>query len=136
VPLLFWRIRRERPGGALNIVGHSWGALDAFRLAVRAEGAGGQVDNLITLDPVGWPFGRRPHGAPTAPWLNVVCAPSQPDDSDRLTNRPPWSRKPSGLPIERTQTNVVLDLNHWNVDMMMHLSGARARLDAAWTAKT
>lgn len=129
---LFWRIRRERPGEPLNIVGHSWGALDAFRLAVLVERSGVPVANLITLDPVGWPFGRAPHGTPNAPWQNVEGSPSAPDSSDRLTNRWPWSRKPSGLPIARADAHVVLDVNHWNVEGMMRLSGARERLECSW----
>jgi pimeloyl-ACP methyl ester carboxylesterase len=129
---LAWRVRRLRPAAPLNIVGHSWGALDAYRLAVLVERARFSVDNLITLDPVGWPFGRAPRGLPTAPWLNVDCAPSRPDASDRMTNRWPWSRKPSGLPVERAAAKVVLDLNHWNVEAMMQLGGARERLDASW----
>jgi hypothetical protein len=96
------------------------------------ERAGFPVENLITLDPFGWPFGTRPRGFPTARWLNVDCAPSRPDASDRMTDRRPWSRKPSGLPVDRAERNVVLDLNHWNVEAMMQLGGARARLDANW----
>jgi hypothetical protein len=49
-----------------------------------------------------------------------------------MTNRWPWSRKPSGLPVERAAAKVVLDLNHWNVEAMMQLGGARERLDASW----
>jgi pimeloyl-ACP methyl ester carboxylesterase len=133
---LAWGIGRRHPAALLNIIGHSWGALDAYRLARLLERAGVSVGNLITLDPVGWPFGRCPRGLPAARWLNVDCASSQPDDSDRMTERWPWSRKPSGLPVERAETNIVLDLNHWNVEAMMRLGGARARLDASWSEET
>jgi hypothetical protein len=34
--------------------------------------------------------------------------------------------------VDRAERNVVLDLNHWNVEAMMQLGGARARLDANW----
>lgn len=129
VGLLLRRILRQAPEGALNIVGHSWGGPDAYRLALAAERRGIEVASLITLDPVAGPIRPAPQGELAAPWLNVVAAPSAPDASDRLTRRPPWSRKPSGLPVTRAAACVELDLNHWNVEAMMRLSGARAWLD-------
>lgn len=123
------RLRRARPARPLNIVGHSWGGPDAIRVAAAAERDGLAVANLVTLDAVAGPLRRVPAVALSAAWLDVVATPSTPDRSDRLTHRPPWSRKVVGLPADVT---VSLDLNHWNVDGMMRLSGARARLDAAW----
>jgi hypothetical protein len=76
---------------------------------------------------------RRPAGWRPGPyWLDVNLAPSSPDHTDQLTNRRPWARKPSRLPLGAADRRVVLDLNHWDVGRMMRLSGARDRLDGAW----
>jgi pimeloyl-ACP methyl ester carboxylesterase len=119
-------------GEPVNVVGHSWGAIDAFVAVTGAAGRGGHVATLVTLDPVSGPL-RRPPARPSGlHWLNVTLEPCRPDESDRLTNRRPWAAKPSRLPLEAADRHVVLDLNHWDVAGMMRLSGARARLDAAW----
>jgi thioesterase domain-containing protein len=117
--------------GPVNVIGHSWGGPDAYKAVVRARRRGLRVDTLITLDPVGGPIHRIAREVPDVFWLNVEARPSQPDDSDRLTLRRPFARKPSRLPVEAAHRHVVLDLNHWNVAAMMTLSGARARLDAS-----
>lgn len=135
-PLLA-RLRRlggegERP--VVNLVGHSWGGPDAVRLAAGAEAQGMQVDNLITLDPVRGPVRRVWGSGLRARWLNVIGQPSQPDVSDRLTDRWPWSRRlTDGFPA--ADLNVRLDVNHWNVEAMMALSGARERLDESWRGR-
>jgi hypothetical protein len=119
-------------GEVVNVIGHSWGAVDAYAAVLAAVTRGAPVANLITLDPVSGPF----RGAPAWPggpyWLNVTLAPSSPDRSDRLTRRRPWARKPSRLPLALADSHLVLDLNHWDVGRMMRQSGAQARLDAAW----
>ena len=122
----------SKAGETINVIGHSWGAIDAYAAALAALKRGGDIATLVTLDPVSGPL-RRPPPWPGGPfWLNVTLAPTAPDRSDRLTNRPPWARKPSRLPLHAADAHVVLDLNHWDVGRMMRLSGARARLDAAW----
>jgi len=116
-------------GDVVNLIGHSWGAIDAFHAAANALRRGIAVANLVTLDPVSGPW-RRPITWPGgAFWLNVCAAPSRPDRSDRLTRRRPFARKPSRLPLATADLNVTLDLHHWDVENMMRLSGARERLD-------
>jgi pimeloyl-ACP methyl ester carboxylesterase len=120
-----------RAGETVNVVGHSWGAIDAYVATAAAVRRGAQVANLITLDPISGPLRRPPAPPAGVHWLNVDLDPAAPDPSDRLTTRRPWARKPSRLPLAAADEHVVLDLNHWNVRGMMQLSGARARLDAA-----
>jgi pimeloyl-ACP methyl ester carboxylesterase len=121
-----------RAGEPVNVVGHSWGAIDAYVAVVQAARAGAQVASLVTLDPVSGPL-RRPPGRPSGlHWLNVTLEPTRPDESDRLTDRRPWAAKPPRLPLAAADQQVILDLNHWDVAGMMRLSGARARLDAVW----
>ena len=118
-------------GEPVNVVGHSWGAIDAYVAVARALRRGARVTNLITLDPVSGPLRRPPPWPGGAYWLNVALEPRTPDHSDRLTDRRPWARKPSRLPLAAADEQLVLDLNHWDVAGMLRLSGARARLDAA-----
>jgi len=118
-----------RRGDVVNLIGHSWGAIDAFQAAASALRRGVAVANLVTLDPVSGPW-RRPLAWPGgAFWLNVRASPSRPDRSDRLTQRRPLAHKPSRLPLTAADRNVILDLHHWDVESMMRLSGARALLD-------
>jgi pimeloyl-ACP methyl ester carboxylesterase len=121
-----------RAGEPVSVVGHSWGAIDAYVAVAAAARRGALAVTLVTLDPVSGPLRRPVAWRPGVFWLDVALAPSSPDRSDRLTNRHPWARKPSRLPLEAADQRVVLDLNHWDVGRMMRLSGARARLDAAW----
>lgn len=115
-------------GEVVNVVGHSWGGMDAYAVAVAATRRGLAVANLITLDPVSGPW-RRPLEWPGGVyWLNVELAPSAPDASDRLTQRRPFAVKPSRLPIHLADAQLVLDLNHRDVEPMMRLSGAQTRL--------
>jgi len=117
-----------RRGARVNIIGHSWGAVDAYAAAVAATRRGLPVANLITLDPVSGPLRRPPEWPGGAFWLNVDLAPSRPDASDRLTQRRPFAVKPSRLPTHLADAQVVLDLNHRDVEPMMRMSGAQARL--------
>jgi pimeloyl-ACP methyl ester carboxylesterase len=118
-------------GDTVNLIGHSWGALDAFHAAAGALRRGVAIANLVTLDPVSGPL-HRPMGWPGgAFWLNVTAESSRPDASDRLTQRRPFAHKPSRLPLGAADLAVTLDLHHWDVEGMMRLSGARARLDHA-----
>ncbi|MBS0411602.1 MAG: hypothetical protein JSR86_16920 [Proteobacteria bacterium] len=128
------RLRRAlelaaRRGAAVNIVGHSWGAIDAFEAAVWAAGRGLAVANLVTLDPVSGPLRRPSAWRGGAFWLNVTLDPEAPDPSDRLTRRRPFAHKPSRLPLADADLAVTLDANHWDVETMMRLSGARARIE-------
>ncbi len=132
-----WRLRRllKSSGlrhGPVNLVGHSWGAVDAFEAAAWAACCGLAVANLITLDPVSGPW-RRPSPRPGARfWLNVALDPSRPDSSDRLAHRTPFAHTPSRLPVDTAHRTLVLDLNHRDVASMMRLSGARERLERSW----
>ena len=122
-------LRRAEP---VNVVGHSWGAIDAYVAVVAAVRRGAAPANLITLDPVSGPLRRPPAWQAGPHWLNVALDPASPDRSDRLTTRRPWAHKPPRLALNAADAHVVLDLNHWDVGRMMRLSGARERLDAAW----
>jgi len=124
-----------RAGEPVNVIGHSWGAIDAFVAVHAAARRGATATNLITLDPVSGPFRRLQPWRVNAFWLNVTLDPAKPDRSDQLTTRRPWAYKPSRLGLDAADEVVVLDLSHWNVGGMMRLSGARARLDAAWTLR-
>jgi pimeloyl-ACP methyl ester carboxylesterase len=116
-------------GEVVNIVGHSWGAVDAYAATVRATHRGLAVANLITLDPVSGPWRRLPSWPGGVFWLNVSLVPSAPDASDRLTGRRPFAVKPSRVPIHLADEQVVLDLNHRDVELMMRMSGAQTRLE-------
>ena len=116
-------------GDVVNLIGHSWGAIDAFHAAVWALREDLSVLNLITLDPVSGPW-RRPPAWPGGPyWLNVCAQSSRPDQSDRLTQRRPFAHKPSRLPLGAADRTVTLDLHHWDVEGMMRLSGAQGLLE-------
>lgn len=118
-------------GQIVNVIGHSWGGPDAYRAVAALARRGVFVTTLITLDPVAGPL-RRPHQPLTSVfWLNVAATPETADRSDRLTALPPLSRKPSSLPVRAADQAISLALHHWDVDGMMTLSGARARLDSS-----
>jgi pimeloyl-ACP methyl ester carboxylesterase len=112
----------------VNIIGHSWGAVDAYAVTVAATRRGLAVATLITLDPVSGPSGRPATWPGGVFWLNVEAAPTSPDASDRLTERRPFAVKPSRLPTLLADAQVVLDLNHRDVEPMMLMSGAESRL--------
>lgn len=129
-----WALRRALRAGAehgavINLIGHSWGAVDAYEAAVWAAKRAVAVANLVTLDPVSGPL-RRPSPWPgAAAWLNVALDPSEPDESDRIALRWPLAHKPSRLPLRDAAADLVLDLHHWDVGGMMRLSGAERRLE-------
>ncbi len=122
-------IAAARGGAAVNLIGHSWGAIDAFRAAAWALREGLPVANLITLDPVSGPWRRPPRWPGGAYWLNVCARSSRPDKSDRLTQWRPFAHKPSRLPLRDADRTVTLDLHHWDVERMMRLSGAHDLLN-------
>lgn len=125
--------RHLRTGGLVNVIGHSWGGPDAYRVAQVLAARGEDVMALITLDPVAGPF-RRPCGAlGSTAWLDVSAAPRRPDRSDHLTGMRPLSRKPSGLPTQTANRRVALNVNHWDVDGMMAQAGGREFL--VWAAQ-
>ena len=115
-------------GEVVNIIGHSWGAVDAYAAAVAARRRGLTIANLVTLDPVSGLWRRPPKWSGGVFWLNVGIAPSVPDASDRLSKRRPFAVKPSRLPTHLADGRVVLDLNHRDVEPMMRISGAQTRL--------
>ena len=55
-------------GRAVRIVGHSWGAPDAYRAVATLVAEGLPVDLLVTLDPIDGPQ-YDAWAAFTAPWL-------------------------------------------------------------------
>jgi pimeloyl-ACP methyl ester carboxylesterase len=59
---------------AINLIGHSWGAVTAIRAANTLADKGISVDQVITIDPVG----RRRISvmANTTAWINVNAAPA------------------------------------------------------------
>ena len=118
-------------GGPVNVVGHSWGGPDAYNAAAAAATDGLKIDNLVTLDPVSGPS-RAVYGPPHATtWMNVYAAPAEPDYTDLITRLPPFSRKPSNLPVHEADQPVAVTRNHWDVAGMMCDSGARALLDGS-----
>jgi len=120
--------RQARP---INLIGHSWGAVDAFEAAAASLRGGLPIASLVTLDPVSGPL-RRPSDWPGgAFWLNVTLAPPSPDYTDVLVHWRPFASKPSRLPIAAADKHVVLKRRHWDVEGMMRLSGARERLERA-----
>lgn len=121
-------------GGPVNIVGHSWGGPDAYNAAAAAATDGLTVDNLVTLDPVSGPSGAVYGPANAKTWMNVYAAPADPDYTDRITHLPPFSRKPSNLPVHEADQPVAVTRNHWDVGGMMRDSGARALLDSSRVA--
>jgi thioesterase domain-containing protein len=129
VDALTRQLRNKPDATPLNIIGHSWGAPDAFDLAARLAAAGRTVQTLITLDAVGGPFERHVRDLEVGFWLDVTACPLIPDRSDRLTNLAPFSRKPARLPFGLASARVEIDLSHWDVAGMMRLSGARVLLD-------
>jgi len=129
-------VRTLRGRGAaqiVNLIGHSWGGPDAYRVAEALAAQGRDAAALITLDPVAGPLRRPRGGIGAAAWLDVCAAPRRPDRSDRLATLRPWSRKPSQLPTHAADRRVVLDLHHWDVAGMMALAGGRDFL--AWAAR-
>jgi len=111
--------------GPVNLVGHSWGAIDAYNVAIEARRRGLRVDNVVTLDPVGGRLlARAEPGDPPANWTNVQAHASCPDQSDWVAA---LGGKPSDLPIERASQRRVV-ANHVDVDAMM-AAGGRAVLD-------
>jgi pimeloyl-ACP methyl ester carboxylesterase len=117
-----------RRGETINLVGHSWGAVDAYQATALALRQGLAVANLITLDPVSGLY-RRPAPWPGgAFWLNITLKPSRLDQSDRMTRLWPLACKPSRLPVSAADEAVILDLHHWDVGAMLHLSGGLGRL--------
>jgi pimeloyl-ACP methyl ester carboxylesterase len=59
---------------AINLIGHSWGAVTAIRAANRLATKGINVDQVITIDPVG--HGRISVATSTTAWINVNAAPA------------------------------------------------------------
>jgi thioesterase domain-containing protein len=120
-------------GGAVNLVGHSFGGTDAYNVAVAAAKEGLRIDNLITIDPVGGGFGlarRRPGAIAVGRWTNVTGAPQKPNRNDRIAR---LGGKPSQLPVADADPAVAVDANHEDVDAMM-AAGARDVLDGSHRA--
>jgi pimeloyl-ACP methyl ester carboxylesterase len=105
-----------RLGAPINVIGHSFGGPEALFAAGRSSF---QIDNLITLDPVG---GIRGAGMLSKPdsvgnWLNVVASPSHSNQSDFISSL-------GGKSITlNPDEDVHVDTNHANVDDMLENSG-------------
>ncbi|MGH6924048.1 MAG: alpha/beta fold hydrolase [Propylenella sp.] len=64
----------RQPGEPLNIIGHSWGATTAARIAMRS---GIAVDNLITVDAVvSRPPALGPKPDSVRNWINIIAEPN------------------------------------------------------------
>jgi pimeloyl-ACP methyl ester carboxylesterase len=125
---------RHRRGLPVNLIGHSWGAVDAFNLAAHATAAGFAVRTLITLDPVRGPGGRVNGNSGAEAWLHVEAQPAAPNRSDWVTAIPGLADRRHGLPVGFADRVVRLGVNHENVVVMMRDSGARGWLDVSWAA--
>jgi pimeloyl-ACP methyl ester carboxylesterase len=122
-------IARHQDGGPVNLIGHSWGAIDAYNVAVQARRRGLRVDNLLTVDPVGGRFllARPRQGERPGNWTSIVAEPPVHDQSDRMAV---LGGKPSRLPIVEADRQCRVEANHFDVEAMM-AAGGRAVLDAS-----
>jgi len=119
----------DTSGGPANVVGHSFGAPDAYNAAAVAVRQGLPVANVITLDPVSGPSGGVAGSLGGTPWLNVQATTRRANPSDMVTHIPFVSAKPSYLPVGDATHSVAVEAHHEDVDAMMRRSGARATLD-------
>ena len=104
------------------IIGHSLGGWNGAHLSQILTDKGYKVEMLITLDPVGINLSKTA----TVPiyftipspkckfWINVLAAPTKPDDSDTVANLGGrWI-----IMSEKPNINVKLNVNHANSDSM------------------
>lgn len=119
--------RHQDGGGPVNLIGHSWGAIDAYNVAVQARRRGLRVDNLLTVDPVGGRFllARPRRGERPGLWTSIVAEAPVHDQSDRMAV---LGGKPSPLPIAEADRQYWVAANHFAVEAMM-AAGGRAVLD-------
>lgn len=119
----------QRGGGPVNIVGHSWGATDAYNVAARAAREGLRIDNLATLDPVGGNLGVGGVSGREAAgdWTNVKAVPRRRDFvADGAAT---IGGKPSRVPVGQADSVRNVSATHGNVEVMMKRGGVRRRLD-------
>ncbi|MBO9707336.1 MAG: RHS repeat-associated core domain-containing protein [Caulobacter sp.] len=117
----------SKDGEPVNLIGHSYGASTAGK---AADAATGTVTNLVTIDPVGRSGtlgGKKPGNVEN--WMNVVADPSNPNKSDLVAS---LGGKPSSLPVESADSNVVVDANHENFPDMMRKSGAEEVIERSY----
>lgn len=125
----------ERDGRALILIGHSWGADAALRLARRLE----RPALLIGADPVAKPappfafWQDRPEAARFI--LHVDAAAEAPDRSDRVKAVGYWTG--GGVPraYRQADARIRTRLNHWNFAGMMTARGEDGRSAEDWLAQ-
>jgi pimeloyl-ACP methyl ester carboxylesterase len=120
-------IARHQDGGPVNLIGHSWGAIDAYNVAILARRRGLRVDNLLTVDPVGGRFllARPRRGERPGLWTSIVAHPPVRHQSDAMAE---LGGKPSRLPTAEADRQYRVDAHHFDVEAMM-AAGGRAILD-------
>ena len=79
-------IRRDKPCGPINLIGHSFGGNTAVDIAAALGAKGVLVDTLITIDPVSFPWSRSSVGANVGQWININAAPDSTDYSDLVAS--------------------------------------------------
>lgn len=121
-------------GRALILIGHSWGADAALRLARRLDGPA----LLIGADPVAKPappfsfWQARPDAARFI--LHVDAIADAPDRSDRVKAVGYWTG--GGVPraYREADARIATRLNHWNFAGMMTAKGEDGKSAEDWLA--
>jgi len=111
-------------GEPMNIIGHSWGAASALKVAAGVKGT---VNTLVGVDPVGKPFtfgsGKRPENV--ANMVTVNATPSSPNLSDTVasTGR---GLLCGGTPAAFDQADVSIDVdaNHEDFETLYTTDGS------------
>lgn len=120
-------------GEPLNIVGHSLGGRNAILVANSLAEQGIVVDNLITIDPVGEPFGGTSDGSNIRNWVDVTATPSNRDWSDAVASAGRFTMGTTDTSAANTRLNV--DTNHDEFKIMMDAANVPAIIDQSYKCK-
>lgn len=107
-------IEQRAKGGPIILIGHSWGASEAYKAARALRDRGNNVVMLITADPVSKIRGSGP--PPDTLWVNINAKTDSPDQSDWVAEA---GGKPSRLPTDRAQINATVPGHHRELPEMM-----------------
>jgi RHS repeat-associated protein len=108
-------------GEPINLIGHSLGGRAAIALAYTN---GIKVDQLITIDPVGWVLGSR-KGKDIGHWVNVTTKPESSDESDWIA----WAGgQTSSSTTKEADENFISGRHHEDFPGMMRDINADRRL--------